>query len=497
MLTLWHKIVVEQELPIETGHELKTIEREADGCFRVVTSRNVVRANQVCLALGRRGSPRKLGVPGEDLSKVSYNLLDAESYQGRNLLVVGGGDSAVEAALGLAEQPGNQVLLSYRQENFTRLKARNEARLLRAAQAGQLEIAFRSEVLLIGPNEVELKLAGSNAGAPTIKILPNDEVFVFAGGAPPFTLLAAAGVSFDHSSRPPTQLLADRSSGLSLALGIGLIATIAVLAWAWLNHDYYFADRTERMGMTQHEWLRSSRSLGLGAGLAAAGFLFANLSYLLRRTPRLRLRAGSLQAWMTAHVATGILALVAATLHAGFELRNDVGGHALLGLLVLVVTGMIGRYFYSFVPHAANGRELVLDELRSELAQISAQWDRGSRGFGARVREAMDQLLAEGRSRGSMPARIAMRILNQRTLRQTLSRLSDEGAAEGIPADELTRTLHLARHAHRTALMAARYEEARSLLASWRYLHRWIALLMVLLLAVHVITALRFAGLGA
>jgi thioredoxin reductase len=147
-------------------------------------------ARFVILALGRRGTPRRLGVPGEELPKVMYQLVDAASYEGQRLLVVGGGDSAVEAAIGLARQRGNRVTLSYRREKLVRIKRKNEERFAELLARGRVEGAFASEVEEIGPASVRLKTpAGSRE-------LPNDYVFVFAGGEPPFGLLRQMGVRF-------------------------------------------------------------------------------------------------------------------------------------------------------------------------------------------------------------------------------------------------------------------------------------------------------------
>ena len=127
-MQLWVETAATYELPLQEGVTFHRVEELGDALV-VETSAGTIPTRNVCLAIGRGGSPRKLGVPGEDLPKVAYSLMDAASYRGRRVLVVGGGDSAVEAAIGLAEQPGNEVTLSYRGEAFTRIKARNEARL--------------------------------------------------------------------------------------------------------------------------------------------------------------------------------------------------------------------------------------------------------------------------------------------------------------------------------------------------------------------------------
>jgi thioredoxin reductase len=154
----------------------------------VTTQRGQYRGRSVILALGRRGTPRKLGVPGEELPKVMYSLLDAEAYRNAHILVVGGGDSAVEAALGLAHQTGNRVSLSYRGAEFTRLKARNAQRLRAAESGGKLEVIRNSQVVSIAERSVRLHAGGAG------RELPNDYVWVFAGGLPPSDFLARIGV---------------------------------------------------------------------------------------------------------------------------------------------------------------------------------------------------------------------------------------------------------------------------------------------------------------
>ena len=493
LMELWWAIAGQNELPIYTGWEFKGLERLENGAFRVHNGSSHVDARHVCLALGRRGTPRKLGVPGEELPKVAYSLIDAQSYRGRRILIVGGGDSAIEAAVGLAEQPGNRVTLSYRRKGFFRIKARNEARLLQSVEAGALEVLYESRVVAIQPDAVDLE-CGPEEASRAMR-LPNDDVFVLAGGIPPFQLLEQSGVSFDPADRKDPEPLAERAGGLVISLATAFLLAIAALLWSLRFQDYYGADAVGRSGHPLHDWLRPSRGVGLALGLASVGLITANLAYLVRRSPRFSLALGSLQGWMTAHVVTGILALILAFLHAGLAPLNTVGGHALAALGVLVVTGAIGRYFYSFVPRAANGQELALDEVKTSLAELSAGWEQTHREFGARVRDEVQRLVESGHWKGSFVRRLVALLRSQRTVRRGLARLRDEGRREGVAPDQLAEVLGLARRAHRTALMAAHYEDLRGLLASWRYLHRWFALLMVLLVVAHVVTALRFGEL--
>ena len=493
LVELWERVAAEQELPLRTGEELLGVEPVDGVGYRVRTTAGEHRARCVCLALGRRGTPRRLGVPGETLPKVAYALQDANSYRGRKLLVVGGGDSAIEAAVGLAEQPGNEVTLSYRKSAFFRLKARNEARIEQAAAKGSVRVEFDSQVRGILPDQVVL-VAGRGEQAREIE-LANDAVFVMVGGVPPYPLLEASGVSFAPEDRKVPAPVVDQGPGLLGALATGLVLTLAALAWVGYFLGYYQLDPAGRAPHGLHGLLRPSRGAGLAFGVGSTALILLNLSYLLRRNPRLPLRFGSLQAWMPSHVATGILAFVLALLHAALDPRQTVGGHALACLAVLVGTGAMGRYLYSFVPRAANGRELALDEVESQLAALSAAWDQTHRGFGEQVRSEIEELVRHQRWERSFFGRLYALIAGQRSLRRALARLRVEGKQRDIPESQIRKLKTLARRAHRTSLMASHFEDLRGLLASWRYLHRWIALLMVLLIATHVFTALKYADL--
>ena len=188
LLKFWHKIHREAGLAVRTKEKVETIARGDAGIFTIVTSRGRYRARTVVLAIGRRGSPRKLGVPGEELPKVMYSLLDAEAYTESRILVVGGGDSAVETAMGLAHQRGNSVTLSYRKGEFSRIKERNAQRLKEYVRAGKLFVVFNSQPVEIHERLVVLEVAGSR------RELPNDFVWVLAGTLPPNDFLQHIGV---------------------------------------------------------------------------------------------------------------------------------------------------------------------------------------------------------------------------------------------------------------------------------------------------------------
>jgi len=143
-------------------------------------------SHNVLLAIGRRGSPRKLGVPGEELPNVAYRLLEPENISGKRVVVVGGGDSAVESAMLLMDT--NTVLLSYRSDQFARIKPKNKEAINAAVAKGVLKVAFKSDLVSIAPDHVMLK-EGESA-----RRIPNDLVYIFAGGELPTSFLQKAGV---------------------------------------------------------------------------------------------------------------------------------------------------------------------------------------------------------------------------------------------------------------------------------------------------------------
>ena len=189
LLEIWEK--VEKQFGINPFTPEKLIDiKKPNGYFEIISQNKVEKAQTVVLALGRRGTPRKLGVPGEEQSKVMYKLMDAESYTDNHILVVGGGDSAIEAAMGLARQKGNIVTLSYRKEKFFRIKTRNEERINEMITAKKINVMFESHVKEINKSNVLLFKDKQEIN------LPNDYVFVFAGGEPPFDLLKKIGIQF-------------------------------------------------------------------------------------------------------------------------------------------------------------------------------------------------------------------------------------------------------------------------------------------------------------
>lgn len=192
LLEFWRTVLQRADFHCRTGEKVSNITRTGDGSFLVTTGRSEHRARHVILALGKSGSPRKLGVKGEALPKVMYRLIEADHYVNKKILIVGGGDSAVEAAMGLASQVGNLVTLSYRQESFSRIKDRNAKRIDEFMRKGKLKVIFRSVPAEFRADCVILDVNGVQ------QTLLNDYVWIFAGGEPPTAFLEKIGIGFSN-----------------------------------------------------------------------------------------------------------------------------------------------------------------------------------------------------------------------------------------------------------------------------------------------------------
>jgi len=190
LLEFWRNIERQSGVKIRYQERMENIVRERDG-FTVKTVRGTYATRAVLLAIGRRGTPRRLEVPGEELPKVVYSLIDPEQYRGRQVLVVGGGDAALEAAVTLAGEPDTRVTLSYRGEAFVRVKEKNREQVARATAAGRLQVLMGSRVTAIEPERVVL-VDGKGE-----RVVANDAVIVCAGGVLPTPFLKKIGVEIE------------------------------------------------------------------------------------------------------------------------------------------------------------------------------------------------------------------------------------------------------------------------------------------------------------
>ena len=187
LLELWDEVLDKNKIEIQERKKVKEIVSENGGFFVNTSQGESYSTQKVLLAIGRRGTPRKLGIEGEDLEKVAYRLLEPELIQHKKITVVGGGDSAIESALLLMDD--NEVTLSYRKETFSRLKPKNNQKIAKAISEKKLTVLLNSNLTLINEKHVKLKVAENEIQ------LDNDLVYIFAGGELPSAFLKKAGIT--------------------------------------------------------------------------------------------------------------------------------------------------------------------------------------------------------------------------------------------------------------------------------------------------------------
>lgn len=190
LMDIWTSVLKQAEPEIRFSERMEEITPSENG-FSVRTNKANYTTASVLLAIGRRGTPRKLGAKGEEVPKVVYRLIEAEQYRGKNVLVVGGGDSALEAALDISNEPGTHVILSYRGKAFDRVKPKNRTRLAEAIAENKIEQLLESTVKEISAEFVTLK-----KGNEVIE-RKNDAIIVCAGGELPTPMLKKMGIQVD------------------------------------------------------------------------------------------------------------------------------------------------------------------------------------------------------------------------------------------------------------------------------------------------------------
>jgi thioredoxin reductase/NAD-dependent dihydropyrimidine dehydrogenase PreA subunit len=504
LLEGWHRIIGQVGLTVEEGTRLTGLEG-TDGDFQVLTSAGPIAAAKLVLAIGRRGTPRALGVPGEALEKVVYGLTDPEQYQGSRVLVVGGGDAAVEAAAQLATDSDAEVTISYRSAEFGSCREANRTRIAELVATGRVRTLLPSTVLAIEPGAVQLEVGG----APLR--IENDFVIVNIGGELPAAFLATLGISMRRfhgevpgtftpvpgtlaavKALPPPRSAADeadrrrflRMRVLYVMLGAAVLAWLASKGW-----DYYPLSRLARRHSPLHLTMRPAGSWGHGVGIVASAVLLSNFMLAVRKRARALNGRGDIRGWLDFHVFVGFMSPLVIAFHAAFQMNNHLSDWTWVALAVVVGTGVVGRFVYSLVPAHAGDRY-------DEMEALSADFER-QRAYAAPELEhtpggkALLRRATAPVTSGSLLAlfgRLPFEMLWLRARLWSLRRRLEDPTHYPELRRALIRLVKL-------RWQVRFYKSLKRLLRGWRLFHVTLAVCLVVLLTAHVGVAL-YLGYG-
>jgi thioredoxin reductase/Pyruvate/2-oxoacid:ferredoxin oxidoreductase delta subunit len=495
LLATWSRILDRTGIRVEEGVKVTGIAGE-DGRFVVETEKGPVSAAKVVLAIGRRGTPRKLGVPGEELEKVVYGLADPEGYGRSRVLVVGGGDAALEAAIQLAEQSGAQVALSYRGAGFARCRDANRKKVDALVAAGRVQALLPSQVKEIRPRQVVL-----DAGGRTVTV-ENDFVIVCIGGELPLELLARAGVALRryHGEAPGAPRAGPPAAGLKQQLreaagareraerlrrralrGLYVAAGIMIIALlAWRGREYYPLPRLERLRSPLHTSLKSAGPWGHGVGIAATLFMLSNFLYAARKRWKRLAALGSIRRWLDFHVFVGFMSPLVIAFHAAFQSNNLLASGTATALGIVVGTGIVGRFIYGAVP-SDGGKAVELAELLGRFERLRDELAPLLEEAGAPAQALLARATAPVRA-GSFSLLFLLMPAEALTLRVRLARVRRRFRGRGHFHAFREAVIRLARLRWQIRF----YASLKRLLRGWRALHASLAVLLVLAIAAHI-----------
>jgi thioredoxin reductase/NAD-dependent dihydropyrimidine dehydrogenase PreA subunit len=488
LLTAWSHLTRHAQVRVEEGVKVLKVEGQ-DNRFTVHTSQGPAYARKVVLAIGRRGSPKKLGVPGEDLSNVTYRLVDARQYRRRKVLVVGGGDSALEAAIQLAEE-GAKVTLSYRKDRFGRSRLANQKKVNELKGERKLSVLFKSEVSAVHEKHVEINVEGRPFK------LANDYVIACIGGELPLQLLTDSGIRLKRfheeelsaMSQATMGSAAMQGPGLStrtLALVLGAVGLLTLAILYYVGKDYYPLALAARRASPLHARLKPAGSWGHGVGIIATLVMMSNFLYAARKRWQKLRGVGKIRDWLTFHMFVGFMAPLVIAFHAAFQSNNTLATSTAASLTVVVLTGMVGRLLYGLVP-MQNGQLIELNDLHRKWGGLKAQAEalvRGARGSALHplVRSLEDEVHARSAAREMARFHMDTVVLHLK-LRRAKSAFGD--AEHYLDFARTMGALNLVR------VQVTFYQALKRMMSAWRVLHVALSLFLVMMITAHIALSL-------
>ena len=366
LLESFHEAIKKGNIEIEMGVKVEKIDG-ADGHFTVQTSKGPVRGKKVVLAVGRRGTPRKLGVPGEELNKVAYRLIDATQYEGARVLVVGGGDAALEAAIQIAEETQAEVAMSYRNAELGKAREANKKRFKELVQEGRIFAFMPSTVKAVTERSVRLEVNGKPLE------LKNDYIIACLGGELPTEFLKTNGVSMvrlhgeelgakARGGRVNSRQEAELGFQRRLAFGLFTLGAILVAVLFVIGQDYYRIPVALRVKHPANTLLKPAGTWGHGVGIVATFFMLSNFLYVVRKRWERVKGFSSIRNWLTFHQFVGFMSPLVIAFHAAFQSNNVLATATSVSLAIVVLAGVVGRFIFHLVP-SGHGKQTELGEL--------------------------------------------------------------------------------------------------------------------------------------
>lgn len=482
----WKHAIATAKLKIEEGVAVTGVSGQ-DGGFLVTTNKGIVSAKKVVLAIGRRGTPRKLGVPGEDLPNVTYRLIDPQQYEGSKVLIVGGSDSALEAAMMIAEETDAKVTLSYRQEAFGRGREANKRKFKELVEAGKIRALMQSKVLEVSPTWVKLEYQGRTGK------MSNDFVIACLGGELPAEFLKNSGVTMRRlhgeelvaragrgsAKRTELEKSQRRFAQVLFVIGATIVLLLTLKGWT-----YYRLPAADRVKDVAHAALRPSGVWGHGVGIVATLFMMSNFLYAARKRWQSLTSVGDIRKWLTFHQFVGFMSPLVIAFHATFKSNNALASATTLSLAVVVATGVVGRFFLRLIP--------TVEGKTSSKGEVIARWEKMKARMSEKiedkteitdVRKVKDVLSLATDAVGTS----LLKFLVTMPFRQARDRF-----ALGALAVEFPSSAHYREFKHSFAELrelqsqATFYSALRKLMSAWRVFHVVLAILLVVMITAHI-----------
>lgn len=488
LLETFKKAVHKAEIKVEEGINVDQILGQ-DGNFEVVTNKGTIRTQKVVLAIGRMGSPRKLEVPGEESEKVTYLLTDPEQYQNQKVLVVGGGNSAVESAIMIAETTNANVSISTRGPSFSSANQANKEKIGTLISQGKIRALMSSVVKEIQKDKVILDFGGE------VKSLKNDFVIVNAGGVLPTEFLKNSQISLkrhhgDIKDRRNETVIDKKSSKTQKVFvwSLGIAGILILVYLAYVGRNYYWLPAGQRVRSPLHGYLKPGGSWGHGVGIVATFVMLSNFLYAFRKNFRFLKGKNSIKNWLKFHMFVGFMSPVVILFHAAFQTNNMVATLCYMSLICVVLTGIVGRFLYGLIP--MDGRRQM------ELPQLQVKIEKLKKNLNPILHQIKNPQKVHALLKKTMqPTPEKMGFLNfiysgvvdWVSMRLEFSKLKPIFDNEE-QYDEFCDTIERI-HQHKRQVIV--FRTVKYLTGYWRVTHVGMAVVLVVVIAVHIYTAIQ------